>query len=446
MKKIYTLLLFISISFTGLIAQIEGTWKIAPQAQALAVGPGMNDFSWWSSSAGDVNTRACFFDDQFKFNADGSFENIQGGETWLEPWQGVDPEACGAPIAPHDGSNAATWTDNGSSITITGVGAHLGLAKVFDTGELGSPGEAPGSITYPYVIDGDIMTIDINYGGAGGGWWHFVLQKEGAPAGDAQSMPLTFEDAGTDYEVIGFGEVAGEIITNPDANGENTSATVAQLFKPENAEVWGGATFPLSEVIDFSASTMIELKFWSPRADVPVLLKIEDTTSPPDANGNPSVIAEVIVNTTVANAWELLTFDMSTFGAFDASIPYNQVIVFGDFNNAGVAGGETFYVDNIGVLGSVAIDETELAKVKMTAYPNPADQVLNVNFDIPVSGNVTLTLVDVLGRTAQNTILGNINAGVYTEQVSVNRMAGGAYVLLLRLDGQLIKTQNIVVR
>ncbi len=156
---------------------VVGTWRIAPTAQALAVGPAIGDFSWWSNSAGDVTTRACFFDDQFVFNADGTFQNIQDGETWLEPWQGVDPEACGASIAPHDGSNAATWTfdEAAGTVTLTGVGAHLGLAKVVNGAELGSPGDAPASITYPVVVEGNTMTIDINFGP---GFWHFVLERE----------------------------------------------------------------------------------------------------------------------------------------------------------------------------------------------------------------------------------------------------------------------------
>ena len=159
-------------------ATIAGTWRIAPTAQALAVGPTMGDFSWWSNSAADVATRACFFDDQYVFNADGTFQNVQDGETWLEPWQGVDPEACGAAPAPHDGSNAATWTfdEAASTVTLNGVGAYLGLAKVHNGGELGSPAEAVESITYPVVIDGNTMTIDINFGGTG--FWHFVLERQ----------------------------------------------------------------------------------------------------------------------------------------------------------------------------------------------------------------------------------------------------------------------------
>ncbi len=157
---------------------IEGTWKIAPMAQALAVGPAQGDFSWWSNNAGDVNTRACFFDDQFVFNADGSFQNVQDGETWLEPWQGVATEACGAPVAPHDGSNAATWAydEAAGTVTLTGVGAHLGLAKVINGAELGAPGDAPASITYPVVIEGNTMTVDIEI--ANGGFWHFVFERE----------------------------------------------------------------------------------------------------------------------------------------------------------------------------------------------------------------------------------------------------------------------------
>ena len=57
-----------------------------------------------------TGSRACQFDDEFVFNADGSFQNILGIETFVEPWQGNDPEGCAAPVAPHDGSASATWS------------------------------------------------------------------------------------------------------------------------------------------------------------------------------------------------------------------------------------------------------------------------------------------------------------------------------------------------
>ncbi len=84
---------------------VEGTWMMAPVAGALMVGPAPNDGSWWSNSEGDVTTRACYFDDEYVFGADGSFNNVQGTETWLEAWQGVESDQCGAPVAPHDRSD-----------------------------------------------------------------------------------------------------------------------------------------------------------------------------------------------------------------------------------------------------------------------------------------------------------------------------------------------------
>ena len=145
----------VTIESNGGAPAIAGTWKIAPIAGALGVGPAQGDISWWSNSEEDVATRACLMDDEFVFGADGSFANVMGGSTWLEGWQGAD-EGCGTPVYPHDG--AATdytysYDADAGTITVNGVGAHLGLAKVYNGGELASVSEAAGieSITYTVV-------------------------------------------------------------------------------------------------------------------------------------------------------------------------------------------------------------------------------------------------------------------------------------------------------
>ena len=142
------------------------------------------------NSEGDLTTRACLFDDKYVFNADGSFENDLGSETWVEPWQGNDPEGCATSVAPHDGSAIASWAFDASAgtVTLTGTGAYLGLAKVYDGGELTDPNNAPASITYPVVFsaNGDTMTIDVDFGG---GYWHFVLLKvEGVSTGSVKTF------------------------------------------------------------------------------------------------------------------------------------------------------------------------------------------------------------------------------------------------------------------
>ena len=159
---------------------LAGTsWSIASEAGSLAVGPAADNLTWWSLTEADVTARACLLDDTYVFDADGTFSQDMQGSTWLEGWQaGAPAEGCGTPIAPHDGSNAATWSADSSTVTVVGDGAFLGLAKVHAAGQDGDP--ADDTITYNYVLDGDRLTITIT------GWdapanpdavWQYILTK-----------------------------------------------------------------------------------------------------------------------------------------------------------------------------------------------------------------------------------------------------------------------------
>ena len=159
----------------------EGTWMLTANAGALGVGPTQGDTSWWASSTDDVTTRACLFDDEYVFETNGTFQNVLGSDTWVEGWQG-GTDACGTPVAPHDNSNAAAWVYDSSAntITITGKGAYLGIAKPNNGGELANPADAPASITYIVSSISDTeMTLDLNYGT---GFWRFLFTKETATA------------------------------------------------------------------------------------------------------------------------------------------------------------------------------------------------------------------------------------------------------------------------
>ena len=126
-----------------------------------------------NSAAGE---RACYFDDVYRFEEDGSFVNVMGDSTWLEPWQGVAEEQCGPPVAPHDGSRSATYTfDKVERKLVTqGQGSFIGLSKVHNTGEDGAP--VDNTITYDVSeLTDSYLLVDI--GVAGGVWWRFGLQK-----------------------------------------------------------------------------------------------------------------------------------------------------------------------------------------------------------------------------------------------------------------------------
>ena len=159
--------------------ELAGTWKLAPVEGAFKVGPNPDDGSWWQNSVADLTTRACLFDDEYVFNADGSFQNVLGADTWLETWQGVTAEACGAPVAPHDGSAAATYVHDASAntLTINGLGAYLGIAKAITGGELSVEGTAvPESRTFDvHPTDDGSLKLSIS---TGGGYWTFTFVKE----------------------------------------------------------------------------------------------------------------------------------------------------------------------------------------------------------------------------------------------------------------------------
>ena len=168
------------------IISVLGNWTLKPVAGAFAVGPDQGDGgAWWANWDEDVTGRACLFDDVFSFGADGSFANIMGDETWLEAWQGVEADSCGAPVAPHDGSatgSTYSYDETASTLTINGTGAHIGLPKVVNGGELGNGSAVTDSIIYDVIeLTDTSMTLDISIGA---GWWRFELVTEGTYTAD----------------------------------------------------------------------------------------------------------------------------------------------------------------------------------------------------------------------------------------------------------------------
>lgn len=155
---------------------LAGTWKMSTDAGSLGVGPGVGDISWWNCDAGCVTLRACYYDDTYVFGSDGSFTNNLGADSWIEGWQGGS-ESCAAPVAPHDGSNPATFTYDqaAGTVTINGVGAYIGLAKANNQGEL--PNVAvPQSITYNVtLLDANTMSVYVESGA--GVFWQYKLVR-----------------------------------------------------------------------------------------------------------------------------------------------------------------------------------------------------------------------------------------------------------------------------
>jgi len=188
----------------------------------------------------------------------------------------------------------------------------------------------------------------------------FQLKLVGTPAGknvyidniyfykaaaESIKLPLDFESATLTYAWGGFGNIDASIITNPNKTGINVSEKVLKLDKKAGAETWGGASLNLDNTLDYTKGTKVKINVWSPKVGADILYKMELSTSPKDGNGNPSVNIEVHATTTVANAWQVLTFDLTSAPAFSTSINYDRIILFPDFGVTGT--GTSYYFDEI---------------------------------------------------------------------------------------------------
>jgi hypothetical protein len=188
----------------------------------------------------------------------------------------------------------------------------------------------------------------------------FQLKLVGTPAGknvyidniyfykaasESIKLPLDFESTSLTYAWAGFGNIDASIITNPSKTGINVSEKVLKLDKKAGAETWGGASLNLENTLDYTKGTTVKINVWSPKVGADILYKMELSTSPKDGNGNPTVNIEVHATTTVANAWQVLTFDLTSAASFSTSINYDRVILFPDFGVTGT--GTSFYFDDI---------------------------------------------------------------------------------------------------
>ena len=170
-----------------------------------------------------------------------------------------------------------------------------------------------------------------------------------APAALIQ-MPIDFESTTLNYPWAGFGAsdfgpIPVSVVANPDKTGNNVSNKVVKIEKPAGAQVWAGASLELDSKIDFTKGTTVKVNVWSPKVGAKILFKTEVSTSPKDGNGNPTVFVEVEATTTVANSWQVLSFDLTSAAAFKTTNAYDRVILFPDFGVAGT--GTTYYFDDI---------------------------------------------------------------------------------------------------
>jgi hypothetical protein len=198
--------------------------------------------------------------------------------------------------------------------------------------------------------------------------------------GEIIELPVDFE-LDTDYGIIGFEGAESEVVSNPDLSGANTSETVVKSVKTEGSQFYAGTAMGLDTPIDFSESESISIKTWSPKANIPVRLKLE-------AAGG--VFVELDTNTTLENQWETLTWD---FSEQTAGIDFTTVVVFFEFVPDLPGDGSTYYYDDIEVTQALSISDYESFSV--SSFPNPVNDTWNVSSADEIS---QINIYNILGK------------------------------------------------
>jgi hypothetical protein len=147
-------------------------------------------------------------------------------------------------------------------------------------------------------------------------------------------------------------------------------------------------------------------------------------------------------------------FGTSSFGAPAAVDGFVSVPYFGAFDRA-IDGG------NQGLnwlTGWSALETTDIVNNSTTSVgvvenngflldapvPNPAYEEATINFTLPRAGEVTLTIIDMLGRPLSRNTRGYA-AGPQAEVISVRQLPNGTYFIVLDAQGSRV-LQKLVVR
>jgi len=161
------------------------------------------------------------------------------------------------------------------------------------------------------------------------------------------SLPITWNDSSSvDYTTVDFGGNQSEISSDPN----NVSNLVLKVTKTSAAEIWAGSTLGtvagFATPIPFSTgNTFLRARVYAPASGMQIRMKVEDSNDPTKST-------ETIATTTVANGWQVLTFNFENqapgTAALNMSFNYNKLSMFFNFGIDGLtAGQKIFYLDDV---------------------------------------------------------------------------------------------------
>ena len=244
------------------------------------------------------------------------------------------------------------WTPESIKIGVDGTeaDAHLVYTK---------PDNATNN-TWPYDGPMDLI-LNIAIGGTLGGTvpsenfqyamdidYVRIYQIDGTAAGAAPTeLTLSFDETdGSGFALTDFGGNASSIVSGLEAP-TGSDGSVIKVQKTAGAQTWAGTTFfeltGDGELVS-DGGTLVTAEVFSAKDGASIRLKLEDST-----NENVFIELDAVTESNGSDAWESLTWDLSTAEGFNQSDNYDKATIFFDFGNAG--DDEVYYFDNVNFNG-----------------------------------------------------------------------------------------------
>lgn len=108
-------------------------------------------------------------------------------------------------------------------------------------------------------------------------------------------------------------------------------------------------------------------------------------------------------------------------------------------------GGNNIFIDDININGSVGIDGPDEIVESFMLFPNPTVDETNVSFGIDRDAQVSVSVLDLVGKEVKHIITGQHASGEYIYNVNTSDLSSGVYMVRM-LVGDRAYTQRLIVR
>lgn len=255
-----------------------------------------------------------------------------------------------------------------------------------------------------------------------------------------QTFDLTFESGtvgsiASNWNVFENGpNLPLEVVTNPNATGANTSATVAKVTTLAIGAPYAGCETQHGTVwewvLDGSTTTITIDVYKTVISDVGI--KMVNSTS--------GTIFQLLQPNTVINAWETLTYNITSAVASGDNHNVDQIVVFPDWQNRSTD--NISYFDNVSWEGLKLADAppslstTDFEIIELKIYPNPTQNVWNVK-----STNTKINSVEVIDMIGKHVF--SVYPNSNEVQIDASTLNVGLYYARIKSDSG-IKTVKLI--